>query len=52
MVNKADIVVCAFNGIKGGTAFTVDYALKQNKIVIQIDPATAAVSILSSKNFD
>lgn len=30
MVNKADIVVCAFNGIKGGTAFTVDYALKQN----------------------
>ena len=52
LVNKADIVVCAFNGIKGGTAFTVDYALKQNKIVIQIDPATAAVSILSSKNFD
>lgn len=35
MVDNADVVVCAFNGKSGGTAYTVDYALKQNKIVIQ-----------------
>ena len=49
MVDKADVVVCAYNGQKGGTQYTVDYALKQNKIVIQIDPATSAVSILSKR---
>ena len=43
MVDKADVVVCAFNGKSGGTAYTVDYALKQNKIVIQIDPETSEV---------
>lgn len=52
MVDKADAVVCAFNGKRGGTQYTVNYALKQNKIVIQIDPATAVVSILSSRTFD
>lgn len=41
MVDNADVVVCAFNGKSGGTAYTVDYALKQNKIVIQIDPKQA-----------
>lgn len=34
MVDKADVVVCAFNGQRGGTAYTVNYALKQNKIVL------------------
>ena len=43
MVDKADVVVCAFNGKSGGTAYTVDYALKQNKIVIQINPETSEV---------
>ena len=43
MVDKADVVVCAFNGKSGGTAYTVDYALKQNKIVIQIDSETSEV---------
>ena len=52
MVDKADVVVCAFNGQRGGTAYTVNYALKQNKIVIQIDPATCLVSILSKREFD
>lgn len=52
MIDKADVVVCAFNGKSGGTAYTVDYALKQNKIVIQIDPATCLVSILSKREFD
>lgn len=52
MVDKADVVVCAFNGKSGGTAYTVDYALKQNKIVIQIDPETSSVSMLSKRNFE
>lgn len=52
MVDNADVVVCAFNGKSGGTAYTVDYALKQNKIVIQIDPETSEVSMLSKKTFE
>lgn len=52
MVDKADVVVCAYNGKRGGTQYTVNYALSQNKIVIQIDPETAAVSILSSRSFN
>ncbi len=52
MVDKADVVVCAFNGKSGGTAYTVDYALKQNKIVIQIDPETNMVSMLSKRKIE
>ncbi len=46
MVDKADAVVCAYNGQKGGTDYTVKYALKQNKTVIQIDPATCEVTVI------
>lgn len=35
----------------GGTAYTVDYAIKQNKIVIQIDPETNVVSMLGRRDF-
>ena len=52
MVDKADIVVCAYNGLDGGTAYTVDYALKKDKIVIQIDPETALVTLLDKKALD
>ena len=52
MVDNADVVVCAFNGKSGGTAYTVDYALKQDKIVIQIDPETSEVSMLSKRTFE
>ena len=51
MVDKADVVVCAYDGQKGGTAYTVDYALKHNKIVIQINPSTCQVSIISKRTF-
>lgn len=51
MVDEADVVVCAFNGKSGGTAYTVDYAIKQNKIVIQIDPETNVVSMLGRRDF-
>jgi uncharacterized phage-like protein YoqJ len=52
MVDKADVVVCAFDGQSGGTAYTVNYALKQNKIVIQINPSTAQVTIISKLTYD
>ena len=51
MVDKADVVVCAYDGQPGGTAYTVKYALKQNKIVIQINPTTAQVTIISKRTF-
>lgn len=48
MVDNAEVVVCLYDGVKvGGTAYTVDYALKKNKIVIQINPDTLEVSFLS-----
>lgn len=52
MVDKADVVVCAFDGQSGGTAYTVDYAIKHDKIVIQISPSTLKVEIISKRTFD
>ena len=52
MVDKADVVVCCYDGQKGGTGYTVNYALKADKIVVQINPNTTAVTILSRRNFD
>ena len=52
MVDKADVVVCAYDGQSGGTAYTVDYAIKHDKIVIQINPSTLKVDIISNKCFD
>ena len=52
MVDKADVVVCCFDGQSGGTAKTVAYAKKKDKIVIQIDPNDARVSIISRRNFE
>ena len=39
MVDKADVVVAAFDGKPGGTAYTVDYAIKHDRIVIGINPS-------------
>lgn len=47
MIDKADLVVCAFNGQSGGTADTVKYALKHDKVVIQIDPANNIISLIN-----
>ena len=52
MVDKSDVVVCAYDGQSGGTAYTVDYALKHDKIVIQINPQTAKVTIISKRTFN
>lgn len=52
MVDKADVVVCCYDGQSGGTAKTVAYAKKKDKIIIQIDPNNARVSIISRRNFE
>ena len=52
MVDKADVVVCCFDGQSGGTAKTVAYAKKKDKIIIQINPQTSVVTIISRRNFD
>lgn len=52
MVNKADVIVCCYDGQKGGTGYTVSYAQKKDKIIIQIDPKDARVSIISKRNFE
>lgn len=52
MVDLADVVVCAYDGKPGGTAYTVDYALKKDRIVIQIDPATSRVTVISKRSFE
>ncbi len=50
MVDSADVVVCGYSGVKkGGTAYTVDYALKQKKIVIQLNPTNNEVSFISKR---
>ena len=46
MVDRADIVLCAFNGLGGGTAYTVKYALKSERAVIQIDPSDCGITML------
>lgn len=52
MVDKADVVVAAFDGKPGGTAYTVEYAIKHDRIVIGINPSTAEVTMLSKRNFN
>ena len=53
MVDKASVVVCGYSGVKsGGTAYTVDYALKQDKIVIQLNPKNNEITIISNKSID
>ena len=52
MVDKADIIVCCFDGQSGGTAQTVNYALEKDKIIIQINPNDASVSIISRRGFE
>lgn len=40
MVDNSDVVIAVWNGEKSGTRNTVDYALKNGKKVIIIDPNT------------
>ena len=46
MVDMADTVICAYDGRRGGTAYTVNYAVSKDKHVICIDPKTGKVTLL------
>ena len=53
MVDNADVILCGYTGRKrGGTAYTVNYALQQDKIVIQLHPKTLEITILSERKID
>ena len=43
MVDRSDVLVAAFDGKPGGTAYTVEYALSQGLTVLQINPMTAEI---------
>ena len=49
IVDVSNAVVCCFDGTSGGTAYTVDYALKKHKLVIQINPHTCKVEIINKQ---
>ncbi len=49
MVDRSDVVVCCFDGLKGGTAYTVDYARKRGLAIVQINPTDNVVSIVGGK---
>ena len=46
MVDMADTVICAYDGRRGGTAYTVKYAVSKDKHVICINPKTGEVTLL------
>ena len=43
MVNESDLVIAVFDGKKGGTSYTVNYARKKNRDLWIIDPKTFSV---------
>lgn len=50
MVDNSDILLAVYDGnSKGGTAYTVEYARKQGKQVILINPYTLVQTILPGK---
>lgn len=49
MVDNSEVVVCCYDGKSGGTAYTVEYARKKAKTVIQINPSDFVVTVVSGK---
>lgn len=52
MVDKATVIVCCFDGQKGGTAQTIAYAKRKDKVIIQINPNDASASTISRRNLE
>ncbi|MBR5329682.1 MAG: DUF1273 family protein [Firmicutes bacterium] len=44
MVKESDLVIAVFDGQKGGTAYTVNYARKKNRNLWIIDPSDFGIS--------
>ena len=49
MVDGADAIVCCYDGKTGGTAYTIDYAKRQGKVIIQINPTDMVVTIVAGE---
>lgn len=49
MVDSSDVVIAVYDGKAGGTKQTLEYALKQGKKVVVIDPTTFQVTTENSK---
>ena len=49
MVDRADVIVCCFDGKTGGTAYTVEYARRQGRIIIQLNPTDMVVTVLAGE---
>ncbi len=52
MVDRAELVVCAYDGRPGGTAYTVGYAQRMGRDLIFIDPKTGEVCRQNSSDTD
>lgn len=50
MVDSSEVLVACYDGKSGGTAYTVEYAKKKAKTVIQINPTDMVVSIVAGEN--
>ncbi len=50
MVDGADAVVCCYDGKTGGTAYTIEYAKRLGKTIIQINPTDMVVTIVSGED--
>ena len=50
MVDGADAIVCCYDGKTGGTAYTIDYAKRMGKVIIQINPSDMVVTIVSGES--
>ncbi len=51
LVNNADIIIACFDGSASGTKNCIDYAIKQNKKIIRIDP-NAYTSVVQLDRMD
>ncbi len=50
MVDHADRIIAVYNGCgRGGTAYTIDYAKRQGKEVVIIDPGTLQVTVIPAR---
>lgn len=49
MVNKSSLLIAVFDGSKGGTKHTFDYAVKKGIEIVRIDPTSLSVSYMQRK---
>jgi uncharacterized phage-like protein YoqJ len=48
MVDKADLLIATYGGVGKGTKHTYDYALSNNKMVLEIDPINFTYAVVEN----